>query len=86
LTPIEARSGCGGPCEEFDRGRVIGRNGDDVKLTSVLDLTEPSMLEHLDVTAELLVDDDRSLTQHIGEIAHQFGYQAVLSGSGHGGR
>lgn len=42
------------------------------------------MLEHLDVTAELLVDDDRSLTQHIGEIAHQFGYQAVLSGSATG--
>lgn len=52
----------------------------DVSLTSVLDLADDETLEHLGVPASQLVDDDRALTQHIGELAHQFGFQAIFNG------
>jgi RES domain-containing protein len=56
----------------------------DVDLTSVLDLTDEATLGHLEVTSAQLVDDDRALTHHVGEIAHQFGYQAILNASATG--
>jgi RES domain-containing protein len=56
----------------------------DVSLTSVLNLTDPQTLEHLDMTLEMVVDEDWSLTQQIGEVAHQFGYQAILNASATG--
>jgi len=56
----------------------------DVSLTAVLDLTHAATLAHLDTTLELLVDEDRALTHQIGEVAHQFGYQAVLNASATG--
>jgi RES domain-containing protein len=56
----------------------------DVSLTAVLDLTNAPTLVHLGTSLELLVDEDRTLTHQIGEIAHQFGYQAVLNASATG--
>ena len=37
-----------------------------------------------ELDVEHLVDDDRTLTQQLGELAHQFGYQALLSPSATG--
>lgn len=56
----------------------------DVVLTSVLDLTDEPTRTHLGVTPAQTVEDDRALTHHIGEIAHQFGYQAILNASATG--
>lgn len=56
----------------------------DVALTSVLDLTNDATLVHLGVRSGELVDDDRTLTHHLGEIAHQFGYQAIFNASATG--
>ena len=56
----------------------------DVQLTAVLDLTDPRTLEHLRLEAQALVDADVTLPRHIGEIAHQFGYQAVRNPSATG--
>ena len=56
----------------------------DVETTSVLDLTDAATRVHLDVTSDQLVDDDRTLTHQVGEIAHQFGYQAILNASATG--
>jgi hypothetical protein len=36
------------------------------------------------MTLEMVVDEDWSLTQQIGEVAHQFGYQAILNASATG--
>lgn len=56
----------------------------DLSLTAVLDLTDAETLAHLDTTVELLVDEDRSLTHQIGEVAHELGHQAVLNASATG--
>ncbi len=56
----------------------------DAEFTSVLDLTEAATLAHLEITTEQLIDDDRALPHHIGEVAHQFGYQAILNASATG--
>jgi hypothetical protein len=39
---------------------------------------------HLDVVATRLVQEDRTLTHQIGELAHQLLYQGVLNGSAAG--
>ena len=80
---------CRGGVPRFAKQQPLGPTGFlpralyryDVELTSVLDLTDARTLGHLDVTSSQLVDDDRALTHHIGEIAHQFGYQAILNAS-----
>jgi RES domain-containing protein len=55
-----------------------------VALASVLDLTDAATLDHLELEAGHLVDDDRALTQQLGELTHQFGYQALCSPSATG--
>jgi RES domain-containing protein len=55
-----------------------------VALTSVLDLTDAQMLSAFEVDVAHLVEDDRALTQQLGALAHQFGYQALLSASATG--
>lgn len=55
-----------------------------VALASVLDLSDAQTLGHLDVQAAHLIDDDRVLTQQIGELTHQFGYQGLRSPSATG--
>jgi RES domain-containing protein len=56
----------------------------DVTLTSVLDTTDVAVLAHLELEVAQLVDDDRTMTQHLGEAAFGVGYQAVLSPSATG--
>jgi RES domain-containing protein len=56
----------------------------DVQLTAVLDLTDQRTLEHLELEADALIDEDVTLTRQIGEITHQFGYQAVRNASAAG--
>lgn len=53
-------------------------------LTAILDLTDEGTLEHLGLERGALVDDDVTVPRHIGEVAHQFGYQAVRSASAAG--
>jgi RES domain-containing protein len=55
-----------------------------IAFASVLDLTDAAILAHLELEAGLLVDQDRSLTQQLGELTHQFGYQALCSPSATG--
>ncbi len=55
-----------------------------VDVSNVLDLTDPATLNHLAVAADRLVQEDRTLTHQIGELAHQFLYQGVLNGSATG--
>jgi RES domain-containing protein len=55
-----------------------------VDFSNVLDLTDPATLDHLDVVATRLVQEDRTLTHQIGELAHQLLYQGVLNGSAAG--
>ena len=40
-----------------------------VDFSNVLDLTDPATLDHLDVAADRLVQEDRTLTHQIGELA-----------------
>ena len=56
----------------------------DLSLAAVLDLTDDRTLAHLDTSLPAVVEDGGTLTQKIGEIAHQFGYQAVLNASATG--
>ena len=56
----------------------------DVDLTAVLDLTDEGTIDHLQLDQVALVDEDVTLPRHIGEIAHQFGYQAVRNASAAG--
>lgn len=56
----------------------------DINLNAVLDLTHDATLVHLGTPLESLIEEDRALTHSIGEIAHQFGYQAVLNASATG--
>lgn len=53
----------------------------DVHLTAVLDLTDEGTLEHLGLERGALVDEGVTVPRHIGEVAHQFGYQAVRNAS-----
>lgn len=55
-----------------------------VEFASVLDLTDAPTLAKLEVETEHLVDEDRALTRELGDLAHQFGYQALLSPSATG--
>ena len=55
-----------------------------IRLTNVLDLTEAETLDHLGLEASQLVEEDRTVTHHLGEVAHQFGYQAVRNASAAG--
>jgi RES domain-containing protein len=52
-----------------------------IDLSSVLDLTDVQTIDMFELDLVQLVDDDRTLTQQLGELAHQFGYQALLSAS-----
>lgn len=56
----------------------------EINLTAVLDLTDETTLAHLGLTFGALVEEDRTLTHQIGEVARQFGYQAVLNASATG--
>jgi RES domain-containing protein len=56
----------------------------ETRLSTVLDLTDEPTVAHLGLDSRSLVEDDRVLTHQIGEIAHQFGYQAVLNASATG--
>lgn len=56
----------------------------EIRLTNVLDLTEAETLDHLDLAASELVDEDRTVTHQLGEVAHQFGYQAIRTASAAG--
>lgn len=56
----------------------------ETHLTTVLDLTDARTLAHLDVEPPNLVEEDLTLPRQIGEIAHQFGYQAVRNASATG--
>ncbi len=56
----------------------------EISLSNVLDLTEDETLDHLSLEASELVEEDRTLTHHLGEVAHQFGYQAVRNASAAG--
>lgn len=56
----------------------------EISLTNVLDLTETETLGHLGLEPAELVDHDRTLTHQIGEVAHQFGYQAIRNASAAG--
>jgi RES domain-containing protein len=53
----------------------------DVSFASILDLTDAVVLADFELENEHLVDDDRALTRQLGELTHQFGYQALLSPS-----
>jgi len=55
-----------------------------VDLSSVLDLTDEHTLGSFELDVVKLIDDDRTLTQQLGELTHQFGYQALLSASATG--
>ena len=76
----------------FARDQPIGPSGFlprslwryEISLTNVLDLTDSETLDHLGVDGHVLVEDDRVLTHQMGEIAHQFGYQAILNASATG--
>lgn len=55
-----------------------------LSLTTVLDLTDPSVRRHLHIEPDDLVAPDRRLTRRIGEAAHGRGFQAVRSPSATG--
>lgn len=55
-----------------------------VNFSTILDLTDSSTLDHLGVQSDRLVQDDRTLTNQVGELAHQFLYQGILNGSATG--
>jgi RES domain-containing protein len=55
-----------------------------VALTSLLDLTDAQTLAAAELDVAHLVEDDRALTQQLGAMAHECGYQAVLSTSATG--
>lgn len=50
----------------------------------MLDLTDAVTLGHLGLDLTRLVQEDRTFTRQIGELAHQFRYQAVLNASATG--
>ena len=56
----------------------------EVQLTAVLDLTDEGTLEHLGLDRGALVDEDVTMPRQIGEVAQQFGYQAVRNASAAG--
>jgi RES domain-containing protein len=53
----------------------------EIELASLLDLTDGDVLSQLDIEPASLLDDDWTLTQEIGELAHQFGFQGVVNTS-----
>ena len=56
----------------------------EISLSNVLDLTEAETLDHLGLEASELVEEDRTVTHQLGEVAHQFGYQAIRNASAAG--
>ena len=55
-----------------------------VRLSRVLDLTHPEVVEALGFPAGALVDEDTSIPRSIGEAAHHLGYEAILAPSATG--
>lgn len=55
-----------------------------VRLSRVLDLTRPDIVNALGVPAGALVDEDTSMPRRIGEAAHHLGYEAILAPSATG--
>lgn len=55
-----------------------------VEFTSVLDLADAETLVSFEIDVARLVEDDRTLTHQLGALAHEFGYQALLSASATG--
>jgi len=55
-----------------------------VELEKVLDLTDAAILDAVGLAAADLVREDHRLTQQIGEAAHEFDFQAILSRSATG--
>ena len=51
------------------------------ELNSVLDLTNPEVLDALGITQPDLVHEDHRFTQEIGEAAHKHGFQAIRAPS-----
>jgi RES domain-containing protein len=59
----------------------------ELNLRKVLDLTDPKVLAHLQLTADSLAAEDVRLTQQIGKQALEAGFQAILAPSAtHKGR
>ena len=56
----------------------------ELRLTRLLDLTDPEVLDHLGVTPALLVSDDWTFCQRLGAAAHAGGDQAIRSPSATG--
>jgi RES domain-containing protein len=56
----------------------------DVALSSVLDVSDDAVFVHLGLEPAHLVDEDRTMTQHLGAVAQHAGYQAVRSPSATG--
>lgn len=56
----------------------------EVSLERVLDLASSETLEHLGITAGLLVGTDLSIPRQIGEAAHATGFQAIRNPSATG--
>lgn len=77
---------------KFARNHPIGISGFlprrlwryEISLTNVLDLTDAETLDHLGLARTELIDEHRTLTHELGEIAHQFGYQAIRNASAAG--
>lgn len=55
-----------------------------VRLTRILDLTDPAMLQRVGVTREEILAEDPALPRAIGDAAHRLGYEAVLAPSATG--
>ena len=55
-----------------------------VRLTRIVDLTDPAMLQRLGVTREEILAEDPALPRAIGDAAHRLGYEAVLAPSATG--
>lgn len=56
----------------------------EVRVTAVLDLTDAGTLLHLGIERGALIDEDVTVPRRVGEIAHQFGYQAIRNASAAG--
>ena len=50
----------------------------EVRLNSVLDLTNPDVLQRMGITADLLIGSDLKVTREIARAARESGYEAML--------
>ena len=55
-----------------------------VRLSVVLDLTDPDVKQHLGISDEDLLSDDRELCNALGEAAHYVGFEGILAPSATG--